>query len=153
MFGEGIRVRAAPDHRRGLGLIPCRPDRQPCGQGASQLDARRAANEAAWYAAQAAGFQGELPDDPFTQPGASGGQSGYSAAFAAEQQAQADLLREIFGPLSHRPVPVAPEWLGWQSGLVPNLAQQIYDASAFEDLPVGHVRGCWVVDLILSKDR
>jgi hypothetical protein len=143
-------------------------------KGASQLDPGRAANDAAWYAAQAAGYECGLPDEPVAEPGPSAGQrSGYDAAFAAEQEAQAGLLREIFGPLSFRSVPIAPEWLSWHGGLVPSMARRIYDARAVEGLPiladcleeagcvnaellthcrqpVGHPRGCWVVDLLLG---
>jgi hypothetical protein len=62
----------------------------------------------------------------------------------------------------------------WQAGTVPALAQTIYEEKRFGDLPVladsleeagcadagllahcrqagDHVRGCWVVDLILGK--
>jgi hypothetical protein len=84
-----------------------------------------------------------------------------------------ELLREVFGnPL--RPVVVDPTWLAWNGGTIPKLAQAIYDDRAFERLPVladaleeagctdaeilahcrgagPHVRGCWVVDLLLGK--
>jgi hypothetical protein len=66
------------------------------------------------------------------------------------------------------------EWLLWNEGLVPKLAQAIYDENAFDRLPIladaleeagctnadildhcrqsgEHVRGCWVVDLILAR--
>ena len=69
-----------------------------------------------------------------------------------------------------------PVWLSWNNGTVGKLAQAIYDDGAFDRLPVladaleeagctdadklthcrsegPHVKGCWVVDLILSKDR
>jgi hypothetical protein len=65
-------------------------------------------------------------------------------------------------------------WLTWQGGEVPKLAQAIYEERAFDRLPVlgdaleeagctdrpildhcrgpgQHVRGCWVVDLMLGK--
>ncbi len=82
------------------------------------------------------------------------------------------LLQDLFGPRPFRPVTINPIWL------TPNivaLAQTIYDNRAFERLPeladalanVGcdhedivrhlrsegpHVRGCWVVDLVLGKE-
>jgi hypothetical protein len=89
---------------------------------------------------------------------------------AAEQAARAVLLRDIF------PFPAAPAadpaWLG---GAVQCLAQVIYDERAFDQLPIlgdaledagchderilghcrqaeGHVRGCWLVDLLLGKE-
>lgn len=66
------------------------------------------------------------------------------------------------------------EWLMWNDGLVRRLAQAIYDESAFDRLPIladaleeagctnadmlnhcrqsgEHIRGCWVVDLLLGK--
>jgi hypothetical protein len=65
-------------------------------------------------------------------------------------------------------------WLSWNDGIVPKLAQAIYDDRVFDRLPIladaleeagctnadilnhcrrpgEHVRGCWVVDLLLGK--
>jgi hypothetical protein len=73
-----------------------------------------------------------------------------------------------------RPVTISPAWLSWNDGTVVKLARTIYDDRGFEDLPVladaledagctdeailghcrgpgPHVRGCWVVDLLLGK--
>jgi hypothetical protein len=89
--------------------------------------------------------------------------------------AKADFLRCIFGPLLFRPITIDPKWLTWNDGTVPNLAQAIYDERRFEDTPIladalmdagchdeeilahcrgpgPHVRGCWVVDLLLAKE-
>jgi hypothetical protein len=83
-------------------------------------------------------------------------------------------LREIFGN-PFRPVAVEPSWLRWQDGTVVRIARAIYDERAFDRLPIladaleeagctntdilshcrqsgGHVRGCWVVDLLLGKE-
>jgi hypothetical protein len=83
------------------------------------------------------------------------------------------ILRDIFGN-PFRPVSVTPAWLGWNDGTVSNLAQAIYYERAFDRLPIladaleeagctnadilnhcrqsgEHVRGCWVIDLILGK--
>ena len=85
-----------------------------------------------------------------------------------------DLLRDLFGPLLFRRVSVPRSWLSWQDRTVGRLAQGIYDDRAFDRLPVladaledagctdadilthgrqpgEHVRGCWVVDLLLGK--
>jgi tetratricopeptide (TPR) repeat protein len=87
----------------------------------------------------------------------------------AEQAAQARLLRDIFNP--YRAATVDPAWLTNQ---VVSLAQAIYGDRAFDLLPIladgleeagcsdlellrhcrssgPHVRGCWVLDLILGK--
>ena len=84
-----------------------------------------------------------------------------------------DLLREIFGN-PFRPVALDSSWLAWNDGTIPELAQSIYDQRAFDRLPAladalevagctnadilnhchsegPHVRGCWVVDLLLGK--
>jgi hypothetical protein len=90
-----------------------------------------------------------------------------------ERVAQADLLRDNCGN-PFRSVAIDPAWLSWSNGTVPKLVQVIYDDRRFSDLPIladaleeagcsnpdilahcrsegPHVRGCWVVDLILGK--
>jgi hypothetical protein len=102
---------------------------------------------------------------------------------AEELAAQCRLLRDVFGnPFRPAPI-VDSAWLAWQEGTSANLARAAYDerrlpagtldsarlallADALEDAgctdaelvghlrgPGPHVRGCWAVDLILSKDR
>jgi hypothetical protein len=91
-------------------------------------------------------------------------------AVPEEQAAQATLVREVFGN-PFRPVSLPPSI---RTLTVVTLAQAIYDDRAFECLPVladaleeagctdvdilahcrgpgPHVRGCWVVDLVLGK--
>lgn len=88
----------------------------------------------------------------------------------AELVAQSNLIREIHGNPFH-PVALNSRWL---TQAVTTLATAIYDAQAFDRLPVladaleeagcdnddilnhcrssgPHVRGCWVVDLLLGK--
>jgi hypothetical protein len=83
-------------------------------------------------------------------------------------------LRDIFDN-PFRPVTIDPAWLTWRDGTLPKLAQDIYDERAFDRLPIladaledagcdnadilthcrgpgPHVRGCWVVDLLLGKE-
>jgi hypothetical protein len=97
----------------------------------------------------------------------------YAAAYASERAGQVNLLRCIFGN-PFRPVAVEPTWLAWNAGTVLKLAQAIYDDRRFEDLPIladalvdagchdadilahcrgpgPHVKGCWVVDLLVGK--
>ena len=95
-------------------------------------------------------------------------------AMRAESQRQCELLRELFG-FPCRPMPaIDPSLLRWGNGTVQKIAELIYTERRFEDLlvladaleeagctdadilnhcrqPGEHVRGCWVVDLILGK--
>jgi hypothetical protein len=91
----------------------------------------------------------------------------------AEQRALCVLLREVVGNPFRSPR-CEPAWLEWNGGCVLGLAQSIYEERAFERVPVlgdaleeagcgdeamlahcrapgGHVRGCWIVDLLLGK--
>ena len=88
-----------------------------------------------------------------------------------ERSIQVALLRDIFGN-PFRPVNFAPEW---RTSTVVSLAKSMYDSRDFSPMPIlsdalqdagcehedilnhcraasgVHVRGCWVVDLILEK--
>jgi hypothetical protein len=71
--------------------------------------------------------------------------------------------------------PRVSPWLTWHDGLIPQMARQMYDSRDFSMMPVladaleevgctnegilrhcrqpaEHVRGCWIVDLILGKE-
>jgi hypothetical protein len=103
-----------------------------------------------------------------------GGTSPHEAAreaYRSESEAHASLLRDIFGNF-FRPVTVDPSWL---TSTAVSLAKQMYDARDFSAMPIladalqdagcdsadvldhcrgpgPHVRGCWVVDLVLGKE-
>src|SRR5262249_22807073 len=56
----------------------------------------------------------------------------------AETKAQADLLRDTFGPLPFRPVTLGPSVVAWNDRTVPRIAQGIYDERR---LPEGTLDG------------
>jgi hypothetical protein len=92
-----------------------------------------------------------------------------------EPEDECNLVRDIFGN-PFRPVTMNPSWLRWNDGTVVKIAQGLYEERAFDRLPIlhdalldagcddedilahclsegPHVRGCWVIDLILATDR
>ena len=91
---------------------------------------------------------------------------------ADEYRIQTQFLRDIIGN-PFRLGSVSQSWLAWNDGAIRKMAQAIYDARAFDRLPLladaledagctdaailshcrepgEHVRGCWVVDLLLG---
>jgi hypothetical protein len=103
------------------------------------------------------------------------------SAVRRECRAQANLLRDLFGPPPFRPIAIAPRWLAWNGGAVVQLAQAAYEerilpeghldparhgvlADALEEAGCAtpeilahlraagpHWRGCWCLDIILRQ--
>ena len=90
-----------------------------------------------------------------------------------EVQSNVFALRDIWGN-PFQSVALDASWLAWNDGTIRKLAQPIYDHRAFDRLPLladaledagctdadilghcrsggEHVRGCWVIDLLLGK--
>jgi hypothetical protein len=93
---------------------------------------------------------------------------------SAEREHVIPILRDIVGNPFHS-IQIERKRLAWNSGTLPKLAQTIYTDRAFDRLPIladalldagcdnaaildhcrspgPHVRGCWVVDLLLGKE-
>ena len=93
---------------------------------------------------------------------------------SAEHQARCTLLRDIYFDPTRLQPDYQPIWTTWKDGTIPKLAHAIYDDRAFDAMPIladaledagcdnadilrhcrepgEHVRGCWVVDLLLGK--
>jgi hypothetical protein len=91
----------------------------------------------------------------------------------AERAEQTSVLRDIVGN-PFRSVVIDPSWLTWHDGSVLKMARAIYEGRKFDRMPAlanaleragcadaeilehcrsggEHVRGCWVLDLLLSK--
>jgi hypothetical protein len=134
------------------------------------LDDARQAAKAARYAANARAQEAARAASVGT--GTARDISG--AVWAAERWEQATLLRDIAGHL-WRPAATASRWADWDGGTVRKLAEAVYEENAYDRLPIladaledagctdaellghcrsggEHVRGCWVVDLVLGRE-
>jgi hypothetical protein len=130
---------------------------------------------AGWAAKDAAQAAAELVRKRFSPELVAAKVRAAITATPEEPKSQSNLLRDIFGPLLFREVRLDAAWLSWKEGTVLKLAQAIYDERAFDRLPIladaleeagcsevdilahcrgpgPHVRGCWVVDLLLNKE-
>ena len=92
----------------------------------------------------------------------------------SERLYQSSVVRDLFGNHFRR-VTAVPSWLTWNESTATKIAQAIYTDRAFDRLPVladaleeagchdpdilahcrqpgEHVRGCWLVDLLVGKE-
>jgi hypothetical protein len=122
-------------------------------------------------AADYAAARAALPNDGWIAAVNALGDAGRVGKRADMAPRQMSLLRDIFGN-PFRLVTLDPRWL---TSTVVDLAQAIYNERAFERMPIladalmdagcdsddiihhcrgdgPHVRGCWVVDLLLGKE-
>jgi hypothetical protein len=148
---------ADEEDRRRWGSVPYQAAADALGMAA--LDQARPPNVPEWWGGLAR-LRGSSEEEAVRQRGR-----------AAARKRQAVLLREVFGnPFRPTPTPIL-----WRTPTVTEIAQGIYHEEAFDRLPIlgdaleeagcsdeailshcrevgAHVRGCWVVDLILGKE-
>jgi len=121
------------------------------------------------------GILGMLDESAHKRSAYWGEAEGLAARKALEEGKLAfcDLVRDVFGN-PFRTAPIDASWLCWNGGRVINMAQSLYKERAFDSLPIladaleeagcrdaeilthcrepgPHVRGCWVLDLLLAK--
>jgi hypothetical protein len=91
-----------------------------------------------------------------------------------QKKIQVAILHDVVGN-PFRLITINPNWLTWNDGTIRRIAQGIYEERAFDRLPIladaltdagcdhadllnhcrsegPHVKGCWVVDLLLGKE-
>lgn len=147
------------------------------GRDRTQPHIRRVAANACWEAASAVwcarGFRSSV--ERAAQESADVATwIGLSANYIDSRAKQCQFLRCIIGT-PFRLAMTDSRWLAWNDGTVVKLTQSIYDNRNFDRLPIladaleeagcdnadmlahcrqpgDHVRGCWVVDLILGKE-
>jgi hypothetical protein len=135
---------------------------------------KREAADAVYEAVAACYPDGYFGADEFKAKEAAGKAANAVPDRKAERKSQCTFLREIMGN-PFRPVSFDPSWLTWHDGLLGSMARRMYDSRDFSDMPIladaleeagcdntdilahcrepgEHVRGCWVVDLLLGKE-
>jgi hypothetical protein len=146
------------------------------GDDRAETHIRRIAANACWEAGSALGSGrgfGSNVERAAQESANAAAWIGRSADVGDARAKQAECLCCIVGN-PFRPVQHDPAWLRWRDGAIIHMAQTIYDDRCFQDLPIladpleeasgtdaellgrcrgtgEHVRGCWVVDLVLAK--
>jgi hypothetical protein len=116
---------------------------------------------------------GTIAADAFPAPGDGGTMDQWNATCRSVERTIANLLRDVAGPRPFRPVSL---FSAWRTDTALSLARQMYESRDFSTMPIladalqdagcdspdvldhcrdpngTHVRGCWVVDLILGRD-
>ena len=147
--------------RRLFGPHPIRPTPSTCAVEAAEAVVHRqvweAAQQAAYHSSCATGMVRGVREE-------------FDAGFRAEREVQTVLLRDVVGQLN-RPALLdrrllAPDVVGVASGIyedrafdrLPILADALMDAGCDDEAILAHcrsegphVRGCWVIDLLLGK--
>jgi hypothetical protein len=162
---QSAALRADADADAGFDPDDARPSAAAAAKEAAfgpgtPRDVEAGAHDAAHFAAEAAGL------DRRDELGGA-----WRVGKADEQKAQADLIRDIFGN-PFRPVSLNP---AWRTSTTVALVAQMYESRDFSAMPIladalqdagcdsddildhcrgdgPHVRGCWVVDLVLGKE-
>lgn len=141
---------------------------------AATRTAARAANLHAWSSATGAQFVALLAAAPweFGNQGKSVIHHGDQRVRAEAKLTQCELVREVVGD-PFAPKAVRSNWLRWNDGVIGEMARAIYEERRFDEMGVladaleeagcadedilghcrrtsscGHVRGCWVIDLL-----
>ncbi len=102
------------------------------------------------------------------------GRRSHRKAAAGPEEDLCHVLRDVIGNPFRPLLQCSPSLLAWNEGTVRRIAQAVYDEKAFDRLPIlsdaledagctdvellghlrsagPHVRGCWVVDLLIGK--
>ncbi|MCI0457932.1 MAG: hypothetical protein L0Z62_13275 [Gemmataceae bacterium] len=153
-----------PDENLSWELVERRTAEAEMARAASGLASTRWQQAGMWEAARLAVFAAGLVAQAKTE----------AAAQSEERSRQCDLLRDIFGN-PFRPLSLDRRLLAGSGRTLRRLAEAIYEERTFDELPIladaleeagctdrtildhcrgtaEHVRGCWVVDLVLGKE-
>jgi hypothetical protein len=179
-MSEGVADGTSPPealtaaYQAAWGMLPRLPDRMAiisAARAAARTVQRNPLHAAEWTKNEVVELEAELAME---RAGSEADEDRlYWEGKAAGGQRLAQLLRDLFGPLPFRNVPLDPAWLVWNEDVIGKLAASIYEGRTFERMPIlgdaleeagcgneemlthcrqqglVHVRGCWLLDLLL----